>query len=51
MKKKNRFKPEKKPFVLIALFIFFMLVGIAVGEADRVLEQATAICLSCIGIG
>jgi len=39
------------PFV--AIFIFFVLgaVGISLGEPSRVLEQATQICLSCIGIG
>ncbi|MDW7771429.1 MAG: CD1871A family CXXC motif-containing protein [Desulfobulbaceae bacterium] len=48
---KNKFRPRKKPFILMGFFIFLMLVGIAVGESNRVLEQATAICLSCIGIG
>jgi hypothetical protein len=48
---KKKFKPKKKPFVLIAFFILLMLIGIAVGESERVLEQAKAVCLSCIGIG
>ena len=48
---KNRFKPRKQPFILIGIFIFLMLVGISLGEPTRVLEQAKAVCLSCIGIG
>jgi hypothetical protein len=51
VKKKSTFRPKKKPFILLAFFIFLVLVGIAIGESDRVLEQAKAICLSCIGIG
>lgn len=51
MSKKSNFRPKKKPFILIALFMLLMLIGIAIGESDRVLEQAKAICLSCIGIG
>ncbi len=48
---KKKFQPHLKPFVLITIFIVLMIVGIAVGEPGRVLEQAKAICLSCIGIG
>lgn len=48
---KKKFQPRIKPFVIIAFFIILMAVGIAVGEPSRVLEQAKAICLSCIGIG
>jgi len=53
---KKRIKTEKQqirraPF--IAIFLFFVLgaVAISFGEPSRVLEQATQICLSCIGIG
>jgi len=48
---KKKFRPRRKPFVLIGIFIIMMIVGIALGEPTRVLEQAKAICLSCIGIG
>jgi len=51
MKKKDNFKPRRKPFVLIGIFLLLTVIGIALGEPTRVLEQATAICLSCIGIG
>lgn len=48
---KKKFTARKAPFILIAIFLVLFLVGIAAGEPIRVLEQATAICLSCIGIG
>ena len=48
---KSKFKPRKQPFVLIAIFIVLMIIGITLGEPTRVMEQAIAICLSCIGIG
>jgi len=48
---KKRFKPRKAPFILIGSFLLLFLIGIVVGEPVRVLEQACAICLSCIGIG
>ena len=48
---KKKFTARKAPLVLIAVFLLLLLVGITVGEPIRVLEQATAICLSWIGIG
>ena len=48
---KKQFKARKAPFILIATFLLLFLVGIAVGEPTRVIEQAWSICLSCIGIG
>jgi hypothetical protein len=48
---KKKFKARKAPLILIGLFILLFIVGIAVGEPTRVLEQAKSICLSCIGIG
>lgn len=48
---KNKFNPRKAPFLLIGLFTLLLLIGIALDEPLRVLEQAKAICLSCIGIG
>jgi len=47
--KKN--KVRQAPFVAILLFLFVGLVGIALKEPGRVLEQACQVCLSCIGIG
>jgi hypothetical protein len=48
---KKKFRPRKTPFILIGFFLLLLLIGIAVGEPTRVLEQARSICLSCIGIG
>ncbi len=48
---KRKFKPKKTPFILLALFLLLLLIGLAAGEPTRVLEQAKAVCLSCIGIG
>ena len=53
-KKKNKAAKPKiqvAPFVAIFLFLILGSVGISVDEPSRVLEQATQICLSCIGIG
>ncbi len=53
--KKNKKRPEAKirkaPFIVIFVFLALGAVGISLGEPSRVLEQATQICLSCIGIG
>jgi hypothetical protein len=38
-------------FLPLALFLAFFLLGVAVNEPQRVLEQAWNICLDCIGIG
>ncbi len=39
------------PFIIIMLFILLGMIGISLDEPSRVLNQATQICLSCIGIG
>jgi len=39
------------PFVIIIFFILLGMIGIGLDEPSRVLNQATQICLSCIGIG
>ncbi|MCF6290942.1 MAG: hypothetical protein L3J03_08115 [Desulfobacterales bacterium] len=39
------------PFVAIFIFLILGVIAISLGEPARVLEQATQICLSCIGIG
>ena len=49
MKDKN--KIQKIPFILIVFFLVLWMIGLAVGEPTRVLEQAKSICLACIGIG
>lgn len=41
---------RKTPLVLLFLFALLLLIGIACDEPSRVLEQARAICLPCIGI-
>lgn len=48
---KQKLKVRKAPFILLAFFTLLFIIGIAVDEPARVLEQAKAICLSCIGIG
>ncbi len=51
-KKKNQAaKIRRAPFVAIFIFLVLGAVGISLGEPSRVFEQATRICLSCIGIG
>lgn len=42
---------RKTPFILITLFLILLLLGINSGEVAVVLEKATKICLSCMGIG
>jgi hypothetical protein len=39
------------PFLWLILCIVLLLVGINLGEVPSVLEKATRICLSCMGIG
>ena len=48
---KKKFIVRKAPFILLFSFLALFLLGIALGEPTRVLEQARSICLSCIGIG
>jgi hypothetical protein len=49
--KKSRHTLRKTPFLVLLLFVFLFLAGIAADEPLRVLEQARQVCLSCIGIG
>lgn len=54
--KKQKAKATKQkikiaPFVAIFIFLVLGAIGISFGEPARVLQQATQICLSCIGIG
>jgi hypothetical protein len=39
------------PFVVIFIFLVIVTIGIGLDEPSRVLQQATQICLPCIGIG
>jgi hypothetical protein len=48
---KEKVKIKKIPFILIGFFLILWIIGIALGEPTRVLEQAKSICLECIGIG
>jgi hypothetical protein len=50
-KKTSTKKLRVIPFVIIILFILLGVIGISLDEPSRVLNQATQICLSCIGIG
>ena len=49
--KETNWKTQIAPFVAIFLFLVLGVLGISLGEPTRVLQQATQICLSCIGIG
>jgi len=42
---------RRTPLLLLGMFLTLLLLGIASGEPQRVLEQAWTICLDCIGIG
>lgn len=47
----GRVRLRRVPLLLLALFLLLLVIGIAVDEPTRVLEQAKSVCLSCIGIG
>jgi hypothetical protein len=44
-------KIQPAHWILMLLFGVLLIIGINLGEAQAVLEKATEICLSCIGIG
>jgi len=52
---KKEHAPKKKiritPLVVILIFLILGAVGVYVEEPSKVLNQATQICLSCIGLG
>ena len=50
-RKAEKQKIRIAPFVIILVFLILGAIGISTGEPSRVLQQATQICLSCIGIG
>jgi hypothetical protein len=39
------------PYIVLAVFVAMIAVGLAFGEFRTVLTNAITICLSCIGIG
>jgi hypothetical protein len=45
--------PKIRPISLVLMIVFgtLLVLGINLGEVRVVLEKATKICLSCIGIG
>jgi len=53
MEKKQVAKHKIKiaPFVVIIIFFILGVIGVLLDEPSRVLNQATQICLSCIGLG
>ena len=42
---------RKLPWILLALSVGAMIVGLVFGEYRAVLEKAVTVCLDCIGIG
>lgn len=42
---------RKEPVLVLMLFLALWIIGIALGEPDRVMELARQVCLSCIGLG
>ncbi|MDX9841359.1 MAG: CD1871A family CXXC motif-containing protein [Desulfobulbus sp.] len=42
---------RRTPLFLLLFFLLLLMIGIAVGEPARVLEQARTVCLECIGVG
>lgn len=42
---------RKLPFVLLAVSLLFMGLGLVSGEFRAVLEKAITVCLECVGIG
>ena len=44
-------KIRPTPLILMLVFCLLLVLGINLGEVQVVLEKATKICLSCIGIG
>ena len=47
----RRYGPRRAPLFLLLFFLLLLVIGIAVDEPARVLEQARTVCLECIGVG
>ncbi len=50
-KKSQKFQKRVLQFLLLALSIVLIIMGVMRGEARTVLQKAIIICLECIGIG
>jgi hypothetical protein len=50
-KQVTKHKIKLVPFGVIIIFLILGVIGISLDEPSRVLNQATQICLSCIGLG
>ncbi len=48
---KTKAKIRKVNIILLFLFVALLIIGVFLGEVGTVIQKATAICLSCIGIG
>jgi hypothetical protein len=42
---------RRLPWILLAVSLGIMVVGLLLGEYKTVLEKAITVCLDCIGIG
>ena len=42
---------RKAPYILLAISFLLLLAGIFLDEIALVLQNATTVCLDCIGIG
>jgi hypothetical protein len=42
---------RKLPFILLAISLLLVALGLVSGEFRSVLEKARTVCLECIGIG
>jgi len=45
------YKIRKVTILLLLLFVALLIIGVFLGEVEIVIQKATMICLSCIGIG
>ena len=48
---KPKAKMRKVNILLLLLFVALLIIGVFLGEVEIVIQKATMICLSCIGIG
>jgi len=48
---KTKAKIHKVNILLLLLFVALLIIGVFLGEVEVVIQKATMICLSCIGIG
>ncbi len=48
---KMKAKIRKVNIILLFLFVALLIIGVFLGEVETVIQKATMICLSCIGIG